>query len=109
MKLEHPILSAKAFPSSVLTFLSESKSVLFPIKILNCSSSFELLSSTCFTQSVILSKELFRFTAYTKITTSVDMIVESDYQNDVFTTNLLDENNKTSTKDYTENLKKKKN
>ena len=41
----------------------------------------------------------------TKIVTSVDMIVESNYEDDVFTTNLLDENNKTSTKEYTNKLK----
>ncbi len=41
----------------------------------------------------------------TDITTSVDMVVESDYQDDVFTTNLLDKNNKTSTKDYTNKMK----
>lgn len=43
----------------------------------------------------------------TDINTSVDMIIESTYQNDVFTTNLNDKNNSTSTKKYTKELQKK--
>ena len=43
----------------------------------------------------------------TDINTSVDMIIESTYQNDVFTTNLTNKSNNTSTKKYTEELQKK--
>lgn len=45
----------------------------------------------------------------TDINTSVDMIIESTYQNDVFTTNLTNKSNNTSTKKYTEELQKKGN
>lgn len=41
----------------------------------------------------------------TDISTSVDLIIESNYKNDVFTTNLSDKNNRTSTKDYTNKMK----
>lgn len=44
----------------------------------------------------------------TTIDTSVDMIIETTYQNDQYTTNLLDPNNPTSTKNKTEDLKKGK-
>lgn len=40
----------------------------------------------------------------TDIKTSVDMIIETNYKDDKFTTNLADPNNKTSTKKYTKEL-----
>lgn len=44
----------------------------------------------------------------TDIKTSVDMIIESTYEDDVFTTNISDKGNETSTKKYTEELQKGK-
>lgn len=40
------------------------------------------------------------------INTSVDMIIETNYKDDTFATNISDSDNKTSTKKYTEELKK---